>query len=256
MVLNKIIIFLTIVLSVVAAPSSNTCFIAKENGKIVKQEGNCDERHSPFSTFKIPLALMGFDSGILQSSEEPLWDFTDEIKARFGSPLEVSVQFFWYRPQTPKTWMRYSVVWYSQEITRKLGLKKFQHYISLLNYGNKDVSGTPGKNDGLLNSWLGSSLQISALEQVEFIERLSKRELPLSKSAQENTAKLIELESIWDDWKLYGKVGGGCWFVGWIEKGNRSISFAQYIGPQDCPIRIGTLAKEVAKNKLVSIILS
>lgn len=124
-----------------------------------------------------------------------------------------------------------------------------------MNYGNRDVSGMPGQNDELLNSWLGSSLQISALEQVEFMEKLSKRELPFSKAAQENTIKLIELESIWDDWRLYGKVGGGCWFVGWIEKGTRCISFAQYIGPQNCPIRIGTLAKEVAKNKLVSIIL-
>jgi beta-lactamase class D len=43
------------------------CFLAKENNKIIRQEGDCTKRYAPQSTFKIALSLIGFDSGILQN---------------------------------------------------------------------------------------------------------------------------------------------------------------------------------------------
>ncbi len=204
---------------------------------------------------------MGFESGILKSPTEPQIDFNDEIKNRMGSlydPVKYPVQRFSNRPHTPESWMKYSVIWYSQEITEKLGMEKFANYVNKINYGNKDVSGTPGKNDGLLQSWIFSSLEISPKEQIEFIEKLSNKKLPFSKAAQENTIKILNLENIWDDWDLYGKTGGGMkagWFVGWIEKDNRRIVFTQYVEMDNSLISGGRLAKEVAKDNLVSIIL-
>jgi len=236
------------------------CFIAKESGKIVKQIGKCNSRHSPYSTFKIAIAVMGFDSGILKNPQRPLLEVPKGI---FPSELydfkKYPTQTFSQRAQTPQSWMKYSVIWYSQEITKKLGEEKFEEYVKKLNYGNEDVSGTPGKNDGLLHSWLGNSLKISPLEQVDFLEKLSERKLPLSKQAQENTIKIIALENIWDDWKLYGKTGGGMeegWFVGFIEKNNRRIAFAQYVTPKNPLISAGRIAKEVAKDNLISLTLS
>lgn len=188
---KKVFFMLVMIMGNVYGQSSENCFIAKENGKIIKQVGDCNKRYSPFSTFKIALALMGFDVGILKSAEEPRLQFTDEIKERFGSPNKLPIMQLWYRAHTPTTWMRYSVVWFSQEITQKLGPEKFQEYTKKLNYGNADVSGTSRKNDGIFNAWLGSSLAISALEQVEFIEKLNSRNLPISKNAQENTINLL-----------------------------------------------------------------
>jgi len=52
-------------------------------------------------------------------------------------------------PHNPKTWMRDSCVWYSQVLTQKLGMSKFKGYILKLSYGNQDVSGDQGKNNGL-----------------------------------------------------------------------------------------------------------
>ena len=104
------------------------------------------------------------------------------------------VEYHWCQEHTPATFMKYSVVWFSHQITERLGEKKFQEYVLKLNYGNKDVSGTRGegglyKNDGLINSWLGTSLQISPLEQVEFLEKLLANELAVSSQAQEKNKR-------------------------------------------------------------------
>lgn len=260
--MRKIFFALSAVLFSFSTQASNNAFVAKENSKIVKQEGKCDLRHSPFSTFKTPLALMGFDSGILTNPLAPLVEFSPEIKKNIGPwymPEKYPGMVFWGRAQTPASWIKYSVVWYSHYISQKLGMEKFQHYVNAFDYGNKDVSGDSQKKDGLLTSWIQSSLEISPLEQVDFIEKLSTLNLPISKQAQEHTKKIIELENIGDDWKLYGKTGGSKkqgWFVGWIEKGNRIISFTQYIEQsEDSLVSGGRVAKEIAKDNLISLML-
>lgn len=233
------------------------CFFAKENGKIIKQEGSCDVRHAPFSSFKIAIALMGFDSGFLKSPEEPLLKFTKEADKALGN-WQHPIRLIHSRDQTPATWMRYSVLWYSQEIMKHVGMDKFQEYVSKFSYGNADISGDKGKNNGLTNAWLGTSLKVSPIEQVAFLERLTNRELPVSKEAQERTIKLMALENIWDDWNLYGKTGSSGamgWFVGWTEKDGRRIIFAQYVEPKDNLITAGGVAKELAKANLISLIL-
>ncbi len=151
--------------------------------------------------------------------------------------------------------MKYSVVWYSQEITKKIGLEKFRNYLVKFNYGNMDAS----KDNALQSAWLGDSLKIFPIEQVEFIEKLVENKLPISKRAQENTIKIIALENIYDNWKLYGKTGGSMnagWFVGFVEKNNRRIIFAQYVEQKDGLISAGKLAKEVAKDNLISLVLN
>ena len=238
------------------------CFVAKEKGRVIKQSGDCDKRYSPFSTFKIPIALMGFDSGILVSPDAPVVAFTTEIEKEFSpyyNPIKYPSQRFSVRNQTPESWMKYSVVWYSQYITKKLGNEAFQGYVKRFNYGNKDVTGEPGKHNGLTGVWIGSSLKISPLEQVAFIENLVNAKLPISKQAQENTKKIMKLEPLFDEWQLYGKTGGSIkqgWFVGWVEKEERVIAFAQYIEqPETALISGGRMAKEVAKDNLTSLIL-
>lgn len=197
---------------------------------------------------------------MLKSSKEPSMKFSNGTKASFGCPDKLPIMLFWPRTQTLETWMEYSVVWFSQEITRKLGMEKFKEYTKKLNYGKADVFGNPGKNDGVFRAWLGSSLLISPLEQVEFIEKLSKGELPISKEAQEKTINLISLEDMWDDWKLYEKIGGSgsdiSWFVGWIEKGNRRIEFAMFIGKNESSITSGRIAKELTKDKFAGLIVA
>lgn len=247
----------------------HTAFIAKRNGKIVAETGNCDIQNSPCSTFKIALALMGFDSGILKDKDSPKWSFQKKYESNFQSwyTPKMGIQYGWHGDHTPETYMQNSVLWFSHQITHRLGRKKFKHYITKLNYGNKDISGTPGCNDGLLNSWLKTSLKISPREQVEFLEKLLNLSLDVSKTAQIKTMETLVKKDAhgqpmeWDGWKLYGKTGGGTgsqrWFIGWIENGGDKIVFAQYVGfVKDTPkLRANApMAMDEAKGNILKLL--
>ncbi|MDF3054180.1 MAG: bla [Gammaproteobacteria bacterium] len=218
-----------------AAYAEAKCFLAKEHDQIVKQEGDCKTRHSPESTFKIPLSLMGYDANILIDEAHPEWPF----KKDYDLAVNVCKE-----PHNPRTWMRDSCVWYSQVLTQKLGVEKFREYVTKFNYGNQDVAGDKGKQNGLTHAWLSSSLEISPEEQTIFLQKLIDHNLPLSSKAHDMTKKNMFVQELWGGWKLYGKTGSGQqlnsgrskkldlkhgWFIGWIEKDGRTLTFASHI---------------------------
>jgi beta-lactamase class D len=204
------------------------CIIVKHGEKILIQEGeNCNTPYSPNSSFKIPLAVMGFESGILKTAHNPIW------KPR--KPVTF-LKYYHDGEQSPSSWMRFSMPWYSQILTQKIGIKKFQEYINRMNYGNKDISGDKGQNNGLTDSWLSSSLKITPMQQIEFIERLAKNELQFSKESQVKAidlTKLMEAGS-WNGWNLHGKTGSSDldkinvregYFIGFAQKNAEIISY-------------------------------
>lgn len=204
------------------------CFLVKEKAKVIRNEGQCQSAYAPHSTFKIPLSLMGFDSGILLNETTPSFPF----KAEYSSNINVCKG-----DHNAKTWMRDSCVWFSQVLTKKLGMPKFRKYVSDFNYGNKDASGDPGKNNGLIKSWLNSSIRITPDEQIQFLQKMIDKQLPVSAKALEMTKKILFIQELPGGWSLYGKTGNGRykdelqhgWFVGWIEKNNRKLAFVHHI---------------------------
>lgn len=202
---HLLIIFCTMFLLIVPfaarAEEINCLIIKDEKNYLIKEGKNCDTRYSPASSFKIALALIGFESEILKDENHPIWKNLKPV---------TFLKDYWEGEKTPLSWMKYSIVWYSQMLTTKLGIKDFQHYVNQLDYGNRDLSGNIGMNDGLTESWLSSSLLISPNEQIAFIEKLAKNELPLSKQAQIKTKNLIrffEESLLSNSWVLYGKTG-------------------------------------------------
>ncbi len=154
--MKKFILFLcSVTLLANTAFASESCFIAKEGSVFIKSEGDCNKRYVPCSSFKIALALMGYDVGILKDEVHPQWPFKPEYEAFLES---------WKDSQNPTTWMKNSCVWYSQVLSPKLGMKKFHDYVKKFNYGNQDVAGDKGQNNGLTHAWLSSSLEISPEE--------------------------------------------------------------------------------------------
>lgn len=230
-----------------------------ESGETVYQDGVCDQPVSPASTFKLPLALIGYDTGILVDEHTPSWDYKPEFKAVKRD----------HRAVDPTIWERDSVVWFSQEITRRLGDERFAAYINKFSYGNKDISGNAGKKDGLTHSWLSSSLKISPIEQVGFLRSIVSRKLPLSAEAYDMTSAVLPAFQA-GDWRVQGKTGSGWlsnkagkvdanhpfgWFVGWAEKNGRKLVFARLVVDDDrANSRMGLKVRAAFLEQLPSLV--
>ncbi len=230
------------------------CFVVKSDKYLINEGKNCQTRYSPASSFKIPLAVFGYESGILKDENYPIFKPTKPV---------TFLKDYWRGPKTPSSWMRFSIVWYSQILTTKMGMKKFQEYVDKINYGNRDLSGNSGKNDGLTESWLSSSLTISSLEQLEFIEKLAKNELPFSKTSQikaKNLLRLLEESSFSDGWTIYGKTGTDIdhnaharrgYFVGFATKDAQVVSFVIHISGEEKSKAGGIYAKRLALKRML-----
>lgn len=240
-------------------PVECTVVLDQQTGKTLVRNGTCGQRFTPMSTFKVPLALMGYDAGILVDEHAPTWNYRPEFKG------EKRVQ----KPVDPTIWQEDSIVWFSQELTRKLGREKFAGYVARFNYGNRDVSGRKGE-DGLTHAWLMSSLAISPDEHADFVRRLVNRQLPAGREAYDKALGIIPVFDAGDGWRVHGKTGSGWlrdekgqidrqrpigWFVGWAEKGDRRIVFARMrIGAKKASEAPGLALRAVFLKELPGLI--
>ncbi len=229
-------------------PIACTLILDARSGNEIHRQGACGERFSPASTFKLPLALMGYDAGILKDERVPAWSWRRGIEAPKRD----------HRTVDPTIWERDSVLWYSREVTKRLGRDEFANYVKKLGYGNQDVSGDKDRDNGLTHSWLSSSLVISADEQAQLIRRLLSDALPISRQAQASTRMIIPTFDAPGGWRVHGKTGSIWlrnksgyydrkrpigWFVGWAEKGGQRIVFAR--------LEIGAKKSAEAKGPVV-----
>jgi beta-lactamase class D len=212
-----------------------TVLAEAETAKTLEQDGQCDQRLTPASTFKVALSLMGYDAGYLTDEHLPALPFRDGYADWIPS---------WRTTTDPTAWIGNSVVWYSQRLTEWLGPERFRQYVTSFHYGNEDLSGNPGKHDGLTQAWLSSSLQITALEEAAFLEKLVRHELSVSMRAYDMTSRITRVAQLANGWDIHGKAGSGTprrpdgtldrdreigWFVGWANKAGRTIVFVRCI---------------------------
>jgi beta-lactamase class D len=224
-------------LSISVARAGVVCTAVSDaaTGKFLRQEGICDKRVTPASTFKIAISLMGYDSGFLTGEHVPALPFHEGYPD--WSPA-------WRTTTDPTSWIKNSVVWYSQQITQWLGEERFRRYVVEFHYGNEDVSGDAGKHDGLTRAWLSSSLKISPLEQLSFLQAIVGRQLPVTAHAYDMTSRITAVAALPSGWDVHGKTGTGFpikadgtddldhafgWFVGWATKAGRTSAFARLI---------------------------
>ena len=221
-----------------SGPLACTAIVDAASGASLLREGRCGERVTPASTFNIAVSLMGYDSGFLRDEHAPKLPF------RPGYPAWNPT---WRTATDPASWLKNSVVWYAQQVTTALGTERFGHYIQRFNYGNQDLGGDAGKDNGLTYAWINSSLTISPIEQVAFLRNMVNRKLALSDQAYERTMRIMPRQTLANGWTVYGKTGTGApvlpngkddfahsygWYVGWATKGQRTIVFARLVQDQ------------------------
>ena len=207
----------------------------KNDKKYIYNKRRSQERLTPESTFKIPHSLIGLENHAIRDEYEvKRWD---GILRQFES---------WNRDHSLASAMRESAIWFYQDMARDIGEIDMSEYINAIGYGNRDISG------GIDEFWLDSTLKISAVEQVDFMEELVEEDLPFSKKTQK-TVKRMMIQDEQDTYTLHGKTGTRLsdmklgWYVGFIKTEKDTWLFAVNINGT------GTEAKEIlidiAKHK-------
>jgi len=217
-----------------AARAGMPCTLVEEAsaGEVLHRDGPCDHRNSPASTFKLALALAGYDSGILTDAQTPQWPYQESYKSWDADWKK--------KPTDPTSWLKDSVVWYSRVLAQKLGRRKLQTYVDGFDYGNRNLAGTVNFKESLPEAvWVDSTLRISPVEQADFLRRLVNRQLPLKPETFDKAFAVIPTYPGPDGWTVHGKTGTGVqegpdqfqygWFVGWAEKGERKVVFVYLI---------------------------
>jgi beta-lactamase class D len=172
----------------------------------------------PASTFKIPNSLIALETGVVGDTDVDLFKW-DGVKRGIES---------WNRDHTMRSAIAASAVPVYQEIARRIGAQRMQKYLDLFEYGNRDIGG------GIDQFWLTGNLRIDPVQQVDFVDRLRRGVLPVSKRSQDIVRDILSVTRIGDavirakSGLLGAEVGKPSlgWMVGWAEKGGGNTVFA------------------------------
>jgi beta-lactamase class D len=172
----------------------------------------------PASTFKIPNSLIALETGVVEDPDKDVfkWDgVTRSIEA-------------WNKDHTLRSAIAVSAVPVYQEIARRIGAERMQKYVDLFDYGNHDIGG------GIDQFWLTGNLRIDPVQQIDFVDRVRRGVLPVSKRSQELVRDILPVTKAGDATiraksgllgAEQGKPSLG-WMVGWLEKGSSVTVFA------------------------------
>lgn len=134
----------------------------------------CAKRMPPASTFKIPHALIALETGVV----------TDPAAKRKWDGKKRSVAD-WNRDHSLESAITASAVWFFQGTAKQIGRERMKEWVHRFGYGNEDTSGE------LTGFWLGGPLRISPEEQVRFLARMYRGELPVSERSRETVKRIL-----------------------------------------------------------------
>ena len=199
----------------------------------VYDEIRAQKRYSPASTFKIPHTLFALDAGVVRDEFQVFkWDGVVRSFAAHNQDQDL------------RSAMRNSAVWVYELFAKQIGEGRAKDYLKKLNYGNADPSTKHG------DYWIDGSLAISAYEQISFLKRLYRNELPFRVEHQRLVKDIMIVEAE-RDWILRAKTGWDGrmgWWVGWVEWPTGPVFFALNI---DTPNRMDDLPKREAITRSI-----
>src|SRR5579864_1598786 len=190
-----------------------------ENNRIIASDA--DRSHAPklpASTFKIANSLIALETGVVGDPDKDIFRW-DGVTRSFDA---------WNKDHTLRSAIAASAVPVYQEIARRIGPERMQKYVDLFEYGNRNIGG------GIDQFWLTGDLRIDPVQQVDFVDRLRRGVLPISKRSQELVRDILPVTKAGDavirakSGLLGAEVGKPSlgWLVGWAEKGETNTVFA------------------------------
>jgi beta-lactamase class D len=189
----------------------------------------------PASTFKVLLALIALDTGVLRGADDVLrWD-----GQRYPNKPE------WQADMALRQAMRTSSEPYFRTLAARIGRDRLAAWVARVGYGNERIGADPAR------AWHDGVLRVTAEQQLAFIDRLRRGDLPFDRATLA-AVKAVLLESETDGRLVYGKTGthspqgatpGVGWWIGWVEGGGQpSASFALAVELKAPDERAGRIA--------------
>lgn len=214
-------------------PGECVVFAPLGGARTVLGGDECQRRTLPASTFKVPHALIGLQTGVITDRSVMKWD---GVKRDF--PV-------WDRDQTLDSAIKMSVVWFFQRLAAAIGRARELEHLRAFRYGSANFTGD------VTQFWLNGDLQISPVEQVTFLERMFSYELPVERrhidtvkaalamphGKLSNASGVHDFPLAWpNDTVVRVKTGNGTvagervsWLVGALETGGRQYVFASRV---------------------------
>ena len=197
---------------------------------LVHNRERTEKSFIPASTFKIFNSLVALETGVIRDQHEVIaWDSIDRGWEKWNMDLSMSDAF------------RYSAVWFYQELARRIGRERMQAFLDSTRYGNRKMGPAVDR------FWLDGDLRISPKEQIDFLVKLHRNELPFSQRTMDIVREVMIHEQ-GENYTLRGKTGWGIrfveqigWFVGYVERKGKVYFFATNIDirdDNDAPARI------------------
>ncbi|TSA27481.1 MAG: class D beta-lactamase, partial [Bacteroidetes bacterium] len=194
----------------------------KEDKLLGYNPARWDSGYLPASTFKIVNSLVGLETGVVDTTFVFKWNGQ---KRRFPQ---------WEQDLNLREAFQTSCLPCYQEVARKIGALRMNHFLDTLHYGHMDVH---PENIDLF--WLEGNSRITPDEQLDFIKRLYNEELPLSLPTMK-TIKNIMIQEETPEYRLSGKTGWSIrngnnygWFVGVLETMEGVYFMVVQIEPKD-----------------------
>jgi beta-lactamase class D len=174
----------------------------------------------PASTFKITNSIIGLETGMVDSNYIFKWDG----KARRLKSWDKDMNLY-------EAYHASCVPCY-QELAKKIGTARMNEYLKKFEYGNMVVV-----DSSLDKFWLEGPSRISQMQQIQFLDKLKLKQLPISEQTYAILEKIMLLEKT-ADYKLYGKTGWSIrdgfdvgWFVGWFQTADKVYFVATNVEP-------------------------
>ncbi len=163
-----------------------------------------DSLFTPASTFKIVNSIVALETGVIKTIHDTLkWDgVIRDIKE-------------WNKDTDMKSAFANSTVWYYQQVAKKIGLSNMRKWLDSLNYGIGEIK-------TIDKFWLNNELRISPQQQLEFMDNLAQRKLPLHLETYTALEEIMQKE-VRGTTVIYAKTGWGYanhdigWYVGYVK---------------------------------------
>lgn len=176
-----------------------------------------DSGYLPASTFKVFNSLVALQTGAVADERTIMpWD---GVARRPECDTAMNMA----------TAIRHSCVPFYQEMARRIGPERMQHWLDTVGYGNATMG------DSIHLFWLRGGLRITPHQQVYFLHQLNAERLPFDVEHQRTVKRILPGDST-GAWRIRGKTGWAMegprehgWYVGWVERGPRTAYFALHI---------------------------